>query len=137
MNDKQNPLSNLSKEEILYQLLKKEHGYYALILELTRQENEKLLKRVPLKEISPLLKQKKVILSCITEIENAMKPLKKFWKEKQDRTDPFSVQIKNQLSTLDSTLKEILQLDLIGQKSLQEHLEFFQEESQKQQNLIK
>ena len=130
MIDKTNPLSYMSKEEVLYELLKKEYGYYSSIREITKQENEKLARHDPLSEINPLLKQKKILLSCITEIESSMQPLKKYWREKQERNDPVSLKIKKQLAEMDHLLKDILQLDLISQKSLEEHLLYLQNQNQ-------
>ncbi len=122
MTDKTHPIYQMSKEEVLCQLLKKEHGYYNAILEITRIEHEKLSSNQPLQEIRSLLKKKKIFLDCINEIESALAPLKKYWQTKTERTDSASEQIKEVLVSLDTVLKEILQLDLISQKSVENHL---------------
>lgn len=127
MADAFNPIYSMTKEEILYELLLKEQGYYSSILEVTRQENEKLGSQKPLSEINPLLKKKKIFLSCIAEIETALTPLKKYWQNKKDRTDPESQKIKNALANLDRLLKEILELDLISQQILERYLDTFKQ----------
>lgn len=120
--DKNSSITNMSKEEVLYHLLKKEHGYYKAIFEITRQENEKLNLNQSILDIKPLLKKKKILLSCISEIENALTPLKKYWQSKTDRSDFFSELIKQELEGLNKLLKEILQMDLLSQKTLENHM---------------
>lgn len=122
-----NPIYGMTKEQILYELLRKESGYYLSILELTRIENEKLSSHQPLSDINPLLKKKKVLLSCIAEIEGALPPLKKFWQAKKDRSDSDSIKIKQELSNMDRLLKEILELDLMSQQILESYLESFKQ----------
>lgn len=113
---------NMPKEEVLYQLLRKEHGYYRGILEITQMEHEKLNLNRAENEMKPLQKKKKIFLSCIQEIETAMFPLKKHWQGKTDRSDYLSIQIQNELLALNVLLKEILQLDLVNQKKFEQRL---------------
>lgn len=127
--EKENPLSGMSKEEVLYHLLKKEHGYYKAIMEITKQEHEKLGNNQSIVEIKPLLKKKKILLTCISEIETALAPLKKYWQTKTDRSDYFSRQIKLELDDLNKLLKEILQIDLLSQKTLENHMVYLKEKS--------
>lgn len=122
MTDRDHPIYSMSKEEVLYHLLKKEHGYYKAIMEITRQETERLESEEPIAEIKSLLKKKKILLACINEIETALNPLKKYWQSKPTRDDFFSVQIKEELNLLNKLLKEILQLDLLSQKALENHM---------------
>lgn len=122
MIDKTHPIYNMSKEEVLHQLLKKEYGYYKAILEITHDEHEKLTSGLTTGSMQPLLKKKKILLSCIHEIEAAMLPLKKYWQTKVSRSDPVSIQIQEELISLNKLLKEILQLDLVNQKLLENHL---------------
>jgi len=124
MTDKMLPIYSMSKDEVLYQLLRKEHGYYKGILELTLTEHEKLKSNQPTNEMQPLQKKKRILLSCIHEIETAMLPLKKYWQSKTDRSDYISVQIQEELIDLNKLLKEILQLDLVNQKIFESHLAF-------------
>lgn len=119
--------SLLNKENLLYQLLKKEHGYYKAILEIAQEENETLKTHQSITELKPLLKKKKILLACINEIEAAMAPLKKYWQSKTNRSDEPSEKIKLELNSLNQLLKEILQLDLLSQKTMENHLLFLRE----------
>lgn len=120
--NKTDPLQGFSKEEVLYKLLQKEYGYYMNILELTREENDKLRTQKPMNEINPLLKKKRIILACIAEIETAILPLKKHWQLRKEKNDQFSTRIKQELANLDRLLKEILELDLVSQNILGNYL---------------
>jgi hypothetical protein len=117
----------INKEQMLYQLLKKEHGYYKTILEIAQQENETLKSHQAISALKPLLKKKKIILSCINEIESAMTPLKKYWQSNQNRSDEASKKINVELQALGQLLKEILQLDLLSQKTMENHLLYLRE----------
>lgn len=119
--------SMYSKEDMLFQLLKKMHGYYKAILEIAQEENVKLKSRDAISELKPLLKKKKILLACISETEVAMAPLKKYWQSKLNRSDEPSLKIKTELSSLNVLLKEILQLDLLSQKSMENHLLYLRE----------
>ena len=132
MTAPQHPIYNMSKEEILSQLLRKECGYYKAILEITRLENEKLEHGHPLSEIRPLLEKKKILLSCINEIDSALSPLKKYWINKTDRSDKFSQQVKAEVSDLNDIVKAILQQDLTAQKMLETQLHIFREKQKKE-----
>lgn len=119
-------IQSLSNEEVLYHLLKKEHGYYKAILNLTHNEHEKLITNQNPNQIHPILKKKKVLLSCIRDIEAAIGPLKNFWENKSDRSAFSSIKISDELSALNLLLKEILQLDLVNQKLLKNQLNMLQ-----------
>jgi hypothetical protein len=121
------PSSLLNKENLLYQLLKKEYGYYKAIFELAQEENETLKSNQSITALKPLLKKKKILLACINEIETAMIPLKKYWQSKTDRNDKPSEKIKLELNALNQLLKEILQLDLLSQKTMENHLLYLKE----------
>jgi flagellar biosynthesis/type III secretory pathway chaperone len=123
MAENSNPLLSMTKEEVLYQLLKKQAGYYSSILEVTKQENQKLGSKEPLGEINLLLKKKKTLLSYIAEIEKTAQPLKSHWQAKRDRSDPQSIKVMQELSNLDRLLKEILQLDLRSQQMMEAYME--------------
>lgn len=127
MIDKQHPAYKMEKEELLLQLLRKEHGYYKAIEDIASDENEKLNTNQPISELRPLLKKKKILLSCIAEVEGAMAPLKKFWQSKSDHTDDVSIRIKAELDALGKLLKNILQLDLLSQKTMENHMLFLRE----------
>lgn len=119
----------LSKEDMLYLLLKKEHGFYKALNEIAQDEYNKLNTNVPISELKPLLKKKKVLLSCISEVEMAMAPLKRYWQAKTDRNDDASKRIKIELEDLNKLLREILQLDLLSQKTMEHHMLFLREKS--------
>lgn len=121
--------SLLNKENLLYQLLKKEHGYYKAIFEIAQEENETLKSHQSISELKPLLKKKKILLACINEIESAMAPLKKYWQSKVNRSDEPSEKIKLELNALNQLLKEILQLDLLSQKTMENHMLYLRERS--------
>lgn len=118
---------SLNKDNLLYQLLKKEHGYYKTILEISKEENQKLRGENPLTELKPLLKKKKILLASIGEIDVAMAPLKKYWQGKNNRSDEPSEKIKLELSELNNLLKQILQLDLANQKTMESHMKALRE----------
>lgn len=122
MIDPAHPIYDMSKEEIFYQLLKKEHGYYQSIAEVSRQQYEKLRQRVPIGELKPLLKQKRLLFSCIQEIESALIPLKKHWQDKRDRSDVVSLKILAEINQLDALVKEIMQLDELTQRQLEAYM---------------
>jgi len=115
-------LDNMSKEEILLQLLRKEHNYYLEILNITHEEQSRLRPPPSVAELKPLLSKKKVLLSCINEIEGALTPLKKYWHTKTDKSDVESGFIKQELEALNKLLREILQIDLMSQKALETHM---------------
>lgn len=127
MTDKQHPAYKMDKEELLLQLLRKEYGYYKAIEDIASDENEKLNTNQPISELRPLLKKKKILLSCIAEVEGAMAPLKKYWQSKSDHTDSISLRIKAELDSLGKLLKNILQLDLLSQKTMENHMLFLRE----------
>lgn len=122
----QDPLSSLmkdmSKEEILYRLLKKEQGYYDAIFELTQVETDLLKKKKDPKTLTSVIKKKKVLFSCIDEIETAISPLKKLWKSKSKEADPHFLLVKRELHSLDELLKKILQMDQSNQKLMRSYL---------------
>jgi hypothetical protein len=111
--------SDQDNNQILLELLRKEQGYYLSILEIAKEESKKVSMNEPFKEIKPLLNKKKILLTCIGEIEKKLTPLKKYWQGKTDRSDVLSKQIKDQLDALNEILKEILRLDSISQKTLE------------------
>lgn len=119
----------LTKEDMLYLLLKKEHGYYKSILQIAQEENDKLKSHQTLADLKSLLKKKKILLSCINEIDVAMAPLKKYWQSKTNRTDQPSEKIKLELDSLNKLLRELLQLDLLSQKTMENHLLFLREKN--------
>ena len=98
-------------ELVLLKLLRKENGYYRVILELTKSEKEKLIKQRPFKEFHQLLKKKNIIFSCVEEIELELTPIKEYWKEYKRLKTSLSGEIEIILSKLEMLLKEILEMD--------------------------
>lgn len=114
----QNSLYEISKEEVLYQLLKKEHGYYLAVFEITNQENQKLQDSHAIKEVLELLHRKKKLLGHIQEIDLTLSPLKKYWLAKTDKSDHLSQKIEAVLQEMEYLLGKILELHIESQKKL-------------------
>jgi len=106
------------KEKQLYCLLHKEYGYYLAILDFLQQEQ---LKLKSLNEVALILKQKKIIMSCIAELEGDLKPLKEHWKSKTDYSDFASLCVNKELLALDTLLQQIMLLDSESQKHIKEY----------------
>jgi hypothetical protein len=106
-----------AEEEKLYQLLKKQFGFYKGIYEVAKMEYLTLSNHRPLAELQPLLKKKKVLLSCVSEIEEEIKPLKR---ERQETEG--SSKVKMEMEALNVLLKEILQIDSLNQKTLENRI---------------
>jgi hypothetical protein len=109
-------------ELVLLKLLKKENGYYRVILELTKNEKEKLLKQRPFQEFHQLLKKKNIIFSCIEEIELELTPIKEYWKEYKTFKTSLSAEIEVILRKLEILLKEILEVDQENQGLLKKYI---------------
>ena len=111
-----------SQEEILYQLLKREHGYYKAILDIETESTDKLENGCPMYEFRTLLEKKRALISHITDIEIALEPLKTFWKNKKDRSDRVSLCIQREIEILDKILRQILNEDLHNQKIMEHRI---------------
>lgn len=122
MTDHSHPIYRMSKEEILSALLKKQHGYYQAVLEITEKEALQLQGKGSVAELTPLMKQKKILMQCIQEIDLALSPLKKHWKEKSDRSSPIDEEVKVELAKLNTVIKEILRVDEENQRRFQQKL---------------
>jgi hypothetical protein len=120
------PRHQLSNEEVLYHLLKKERDYYKSILSLTHLEHDKLTSNQLPGELHPVLKKKKLLILCIHDIENARLSLKQKWDQKTEKNDPAYSNIKKELQTIRELLKEIFQLDIINQKLLEQQRQLLQ-----------
>lgn len=127
MQKPENTIRGMTKEAILLQLLKKEQGFYRAILDLTRQESEMFRKRQDMESLSPLLKKKQALLSCIAEIETALTPLKKYWQAKKKGDDPQTHAIQKELDTLKDILRDVLTLDQANQRQMKEYIEKLKE----------
>lgn len=109
-------------EEVFYHLLCKECNYYQRILEITTTEHEVLERGRPLKDVTQLMKQKKVLLACIEELDGTLKPMKKDWHKTKRTNSPFTEKILERLEELDTLLRETLEIDEANQKLFQKKL---------------
>jgi flagellar biosynthesis/type III secretory pathway chaperone len=105
---------NPSKEENLIQLLKKQAAYYRAMLSVTQEEQTMLSSGQPFSEITLVLKKKQILMACIAELEEPLKPLKLWWKE---RAHPNS-EVELELAQLNLLVMQILELDLSNQEKL-------------------
>lgn len=131
INSEGQNVEEMSKEEILCHLLQKQRKFYSFILDLTKEEHQRYEEQKPLKQIAPLLSEKKKKLKEISKIETALTPLKKYWKDKTNRKDPSSKSVLSELEKLDGLLHEILDLDLISQKYLETYIQSLEQKQAK------
>lgn len=116
-------IQSMSNEEILYKLLQKECGYYRVVLELTRTENEKLIRERPLNELHPIIRKKSIIMSCIGDIDKALEPLKRQWNQGiRDGNEQQSSVVSKQLKHLGGLIEEILVLDQENQQMMRRNI---------------
>lgn len=114
---------DMSNEEALYHLLKKEEEYYAAIMKISRQENFALQAPVLIfPDIQRLLSNKHALMASVHEIEQALLPLKKYWKSKGDANDFYSLKIKEKLIQLNLLLKEILSVESDNQERFEQYI---------------
>jgi hypothetical protein len=98
------------KEEKLLHLLKKKKGFFEAILELTEDEAE-----MPLQEWISTLEQKKILLSCIEEIDAELMPFKQ-------TLHNLSQEISEELDKIRTIIKRILHIDVINQEKRKKEL---------------
>lgn len=98
------------REEKLLHLLRKKKGFFEAILDLSEEESN-----MPLEEWVASLEQKKILLSCIEEIDAEMMPYK------QSLHD-ISQEISEELEHIRKVIKRILHLDGINQEKRKEQL---------------
>lgn len=97
-------------EEKLMHLLKKKKGFFETILDLTESEAE-----LPVSEWIPVLEQKKIILSCIDEVDVELKPF-------QRALSDLSHEISEELDAIRHVIQNILQLDTLNQRKRKQEL---------------
>lgn len=90
------------KEEKLLQLLRKKKGFFEAVLDLTHDEGS-----LPLHSWIEVLEQKKVLLSCIEEIDAELMPFKQSFHN-------VSYEISEELDNIRDVIKKILHLDVIN-----------------------
>ncbi len=92
------------KELELLHLLQKKRGFFESILELSELEAE-----LTLSEWISVLEQKKVLLSCIEEIDQELSPFRQ-------QLANLSHEVTEELETLKIVIKQILHLDSQNQE---------------------
>ena len=125
---------SIEKEKILFQLLQKERGYYAVVLELAKTEKEKLTQQRPFNELSQVLRKKQIILACIEEIEEDLKPLKSFWLDHKHDSLDMNKDIEELLKKLSYLVEEILEIDQENQTLLSIYMSSLKQALEKKKN---
>ena len=98
------------REEKLLHLLQKKKGFFEAILDLTHEEAE-----LPLAQWISILEQKKILLSCIEEIDAQITPYKY-------SLHNLSQDISEELENIRTIIKRILHLDVINQEKRKKEL---------------
>ncbi len=99
------------KEEKLLHLLQRKKGFFEAILEISEEEH-----RLPLHEWISALEQKKILLSCIEEIDAQILPFK------QSLHD-ISQDVTEELDKIRGVIKKILHTDVINQEKRKKDLQ--------------
>ena len=126
---------SIEKEKILFQLLQKERGYYAVVLELAKTEKEKLAQQRPFNELSQVLRKKQIILACIEEIEEDLQPLKSFWLEHKQDSHDMNKEIDDLLKKLSYLVEEILVIDQENQTLLSVYMRSLKQALERKKNM--
>lgn len=87
------------KEEKLLLLLQKKRGFFEAILDLTEKEEQ-----LSINDLVPHLEQKRVLLSCIEEIDESLSPF-------QQSLHILSQDITEELDAIRKVIETILHLD--------------------------
>jgi hypothetical protein len=98
------------KEEKLLHLLKKKKGFFEAMLDLSECESN-----MTIDEWVASLEQKKILLSCIEEIDAEMIPFKQSMHH-------ISQEISEELEHIRNVIKRILHLDGINQEKRKDRL---------------
>jgi len=101
------------KEEKLLHLLKKKKGFFKTILDLTETEVE-----LPLSEWISILEQKKILLTCIDEIDEEITPF-------QRTIQNLSQEVTDELSAIRAVIQRILHLDTLHQQKRKAELKSY------------
>lgn len=91
-------LKEMSEEKLL-QLLQKKRGFFEAILDLSEEEQH-----LPVPDWISVLEQKKVLLSCIDEIDSELSPFK-------SKLQTLSQEIAEELEHTRNVVEKILHLD--------------------------
>ena len=98
------------KEEKLLHLLRKKKGFFEAILELSEEESE-----LPIHEWISILEQKKILLSCIEEVDAELMPFR-------SSLQHLSQEISEELENIRGVIKRILHIDVINQEKRKKEL---------------
>lgn len=102
-------LRNMHEEKLLH-LLKKKKGFFETILDLTETEAS-----LPVSEWICVLEQKKILLSCIDEIDVELQPF-------QRKLHDLSQEVSEELDNIRNVIKRILHLDNLNQQQRKQEL---------------
>lgn len=99
----------MDEEKLLY-LLRKKKGFFETILDLSEEEPD-----LPLQSWIDSLEQKKILLSCIEEIDAEIAPYKQ-------SLHSLSQEISEELESIRKVIKQILHLDAAHQEKRKNEL---------------
>lgn len=120
----------ITEESKLVRLLEKQYGFYCVILELTRNEHKMFSSKRSLEEIIPIMKKKKILLSCVDEIEEKVISIKERVRE-ENFPSLGGEKEKELVFLIKELLKEMLALDEKNQKALCRYVEVLEKEREK------
>lgn len=112
-----------AQEEQLMQLLQKELGYYHTVLELSWEVHKKLTQKATLKDILPIIKKQKILLSCIDDFRQTIQPLREEWICKNKQVSQKNPEMQNLVTDLDNAVKNLLHVDEKNQDLLEKHVQ--------------
>jgi hypothetical protein len=121
----------LSNDEMLYELLKKQIGYYRAIYEMEKEQKDRFNQTQSLNDIKSLITKKQILYGCVAEISKAMEPLNRYWKEKKERSNESSKKVIRELGELQILLQKIKQLDVQNQTNIKNHIQFLKKSDKK------
>lgn len=98
------------KEEKLLHLLKKKKGFFEAMLELTEMEGD-----LPVQEWISNLEQKKILLSCIDEVDGELTPY-------CQTMHILNQEITEELDYIRDVIKRILHLDALNMEKRKKEL---------------
>lgn len=104
----------MSEHKLLH-LLKKKKGFFEAILDLTENETE-----VPLREWISILEQKKILLSCIEEVDTELQLF-------QESFHILSQELHEEIEEIRNVIQRILRLDSINQEKRKRELKYHRE----------
>lgn len=97
-------------DDHLLHLLKKKRGFFETILDLSEDELD-----LPVSDWIGRLEQKKILLSCVDEIDEQLKPFKQ-------KVQHLSHEVHEELDTIRQVIHDILHLDTLNQEKRKQEL---------------